>query len=94
MRQKEGQLDDKIKKYCDKHDIFYMKTNGGGIPDCIICKDGHFIAFETKVDKNTLSELQKFFINKIKRNYGIALEIRDLETAIYVLEHLEIYTNK
>ena len=71
MRQKEGKLDDKIKKYCDDRDIFYMKTNGGGIPDCIMCVNGKFVAFETKVDKNILSEIQKFFLRKILRNKEI-----------------------
>lgn len=88
MRQKEGRLDDKIREYCNKHDIFYMKTSGGGLPDCIMCIDGKFVAFETKVDDNFLSELQKFFIKKIKRNEGIALEIRSYKEAVEIINGL------
>lgn len=86
MRQKEGKLDDKIKKYCDTHGIFYMKTIGGGLPDCIMCINGYFVSFETKVDKNTTSKLQDFFINKIEKNKGVALEIRTFEDAKKIID--------
>lgn len=89
MRQKEGILDDKIKQFCDKNNMFYLKTNGGGVPDCIICVNGYFVAFETKVDKNKMSKLQVFFINKIKKANGIALEIRNYDDAIAVLMELK-----
>ena len=85
-RQKEGLLDDKIREYCKQNNIFYMKTNGDGLPDCIMCCKGKFVAFETKVDKNKLSELQKFFINKIEKNKGVALEIRTFEDAKKIID--------
>ena len=91
MRQKEGQLDDKIKKYCDDNNLFYMKTIGKGYPDCIICVNSYFVSFETKVDDNTLSELQKYHIQKIKNAKGVSEEIRDYDTAIKILK---TYQNK
>lgn len=95
MRQKEGRLNDRIREYCNKHKIFYMKTNGGGLPDCILCVNGKFIAFETKVDNNKLSELQKYFLDVINNNGGIALEIRDFKSAKEIIdkERLNEYNN-
>lgn len=88
MRQKEGQLDDKIRDYCKKNDIYYLKTTGGGNPDCIMCINGRFVSFETKVDDNTTSPLQDYFIEQIKRNEGVSLEIRSYKEAVEVIERL------
>lgn len=81
MRQVEGRLNDKIREYCTKYNIYYLKTNGGGNPDCIMCINGKFIAFETKIGKNKTTDLQDYFIDKIIKNKGVALRIYTFEEA-------------
>lgn len=88
-RQKEGILDDNIRKYCENNNYVYLKTDGDGFPDCVICCNGRYVAFETKVDNNTLSELQKYYVKKINRAYGHAYEVRSLKEAISILEDIK-----
>jgi hypothetical protein len=46
-----------------------------GIPDCLLCIRGQFVALELKVPPNTLDALQEHVISKIKRAGGLALEV-------------------
>lgn len=89
MRQKEGILDDKIISYCHKNNIYAFKTNGNGKPDIIMCIEGLFVAFETKVDDNVLSPLQIGHIKKIKKSNGIVYEIRSYKEAITVIDNIK-----
>ncbi len=44
-----------------------------GIPDILICCNGHFIALELKVEENTVDPLQCWTLNKITAAGGLAL---------------------
>ena len=52
---------------------FYKNVAGSvrGIPDVILCHDGHFYAFELKVDAPT-TKLQEYNIKKINKANGTA----------------------
>lgn len=89
MRQKEGILDDKIHKYCEELDIWCMKTGGQGIPDVIMCINGRFVAFETKVGKNKLSVLQIWQCGRIQKSGGLTYEIRDFKSAKEKIDELK-----
>ena len=80
MRQKEGILDDKLVKNCKENDVWVMKTGGQCIPDLVMCIKGRFISFETKVDKNEMSELQLWQKAMIEKAGGIVFEVRDFKT--------------
>ncbi len=46
-----------------------------GIPDIIMCLNGHFIALELKVDDDEPSRLQGWVIQKIIKAGGLALPV-------------------
>lgn len=91
---RESDLVRKIQKYCKENNIYTIKIWGGGyqsmgIPDLILCKNGHFLAFETKVDKNKASKMQEWHIDKINKAGGNAYVIRSLEEAIECLQNVK-----
>ena len=59
---------------------FYPVTGGygtNGVSDIIVCYEGLYIAIECKAGKNTLSELQKMFLEKVAAAGGAALMINE-----------------
>ena len=55
----------------------------------LICEHGkaaRFVAFEVKVGRDELRPGQRWFLDKVKASGGIALEIRDIMTAVKALE--------
>jgi len=47
--------------------------NKAGINDIIACVDGHFVSIESKVGKNTSSELQSAHAKKVYNAGGLAI---------------------
>jgi hypothetical protein len=59
---------------------FYPVTGGygtNGVSDIIVCYEGLYIAIECKAGKNTLSELQKVFLENVESAGGLALMINE-----------------
>ena len=61
-----------------------------GIPDLIICCNGNMVAWELKVGRNSLSELQEYTIGQIRKAGGRALEVspKNVDEAFAMLEVL------
>ena len=75
---KEKQFENKIKRFLDENDCWYVKYFANnytkrGIPDILACVNGYFVAIEVKAENGVPSELQKYHVNKIKSAGGIAL---------------------
>ena len=91
----EKRFEMKIRKELEKYNAWVLKTwsNGiqrAGIPDLIICLNGHFVGIEVKAEKGKPSELQKYNIKKIKEAGGIAMIVYpdDFEDIKKLLEQL------
>ena len=91
----EKRVEMKIRKELEKYNAWVLKTwsNGiqrAGIPDLIVCLNGHFVGIEVKAEKGKPSELQKYNIKKIKEAGGIAMIVYpdDFEDIKKLLEQL------
>ena len=91
----EKRFEMKIRKELEKYNAWVLKTwsNGiqrAGIPDLIVCLNGHFVGIEFKAEKGKPSELQKYNIKKIKEAGGIAMIVYpdDFEDIKKLLEQL------
>lgn len=91
----EKRFEMKIRKELEKYNAWVLKTwsNGiqrAGIPDLIVCHNGHFVGIEVKAEKGRPSELQKYNIEKIKEAGGIAMIVYpdDFEDIKKLLEQL------
>lgn len=91
----EKQIQNKIIKYLsDKcYVIKTISTNKSGVPDIICCYQGKFIAFEVKTEKtkNNVSDLQKYNIEQIQNNKGLAFVISSLDEVKNIIENIKIY---
>jgi len=69
---------------------WWRKIHGGpsqrGIPDILGCYNGKFFAFEVKMPKGKLTELQAHNIDKIRESGGIAKVIYSVEEAIDIVD--------
>lgn len=91
----EKRFEMKIRKELEKYNTWVLKTwsNGiqrSGIPDLIVCLNGHFVGIEVKAEKGKPSELQKYNIKKIEEAGGIAMIVYpdDFEDIKKLLEQL------
>ena len=91
----EKRFEMKIRKELEKYNAWVLKTWGNGIqragiPDLIVCLNGHFVGIEVKAEKGKPSELQKYNIKKIKEAGGIAMIVYpdDFEDLKKLLERL------
>lgn len=71
-------FENKIKKYLKEHNIWFVKTWGGGyqrsgLPDIIACVKGHFVAIEVKAEKGKLSKLQEHELFTIRESGGYTM---------------------
>jgi len=67
-----------VQRYLNQIGAYSVKQHGNmftkkGVPDLLVCLNGHFIALELKAENGHASELQLYQINKIKEAGGIAL---------------------
>lgn len=46
-----------------------------GIPDFILCLNGHFIAIELKVGKNQVTVLQDFILKQVAKSNGLGFVV-------------------
>ena len=78
----EAKVKNKIKKILDSVGCYYFfpQTGGygrSGVPDIIVCHKGKFIAIECKAGKGQLTALQKYNIDRINSNGGLAIVINE-----------------
>ncbi len=92
----ESALQRKITKALQQRGAWVLKTHGGayqkvGIPDLFVCYRGRFIGFEVKTPQNRkgATDLQIERLKEIRRAGGLAYVIRDVESALKVLEMLD-----
>lgn len=72
-------FENKVKKFLESEGCWFLKYWGGaaytkaGIPDLLVCCNGHFLGVELKAPNGKPSELQLWNIEKIKEAGGIAM---------------------
>ena len=75
----EKSFENKVKKFLEEQGCYFIKYWGGGqftkagIPDLLVCCNGHFLGVELKAPNGKPSELQLWNIEKIKEAGGIGL---------------------
>lgn len=75
----EKNLENRIKQFLKDEGCYFIKYWGGGgftkagVPDLLICCNGHFIAAELKADNGKPSELQIVALTKIQKAGGIGV---------------------
>lgn len=84
MPKDEKRFENKIKKYFREKGLYYFKFWGtmytrAGVPDLIVCVNGHFVGVEVKSDVGKPSEIQLQNIKEIRENGGYAVVIHPSE---------------
>jgi Holliday junction resolvase len=75
----EKQFENKVKKFLEDEGCWFLKYWGGaaytkaGIPDLLVCCNGHFLGIELKAPNGRPSALQLWNIEKIKEAGGTAM---------------------
>lgn len=78
----EKQFENQVKDYLKQKGCWFIKYWGGakftksGIPDLLICVNGHFVAVELKAEKGKTSSLQFYQLNQINKSGGIGIVLR------------------
>lgn len=82
----EKNFENKVKGFLKEQGCWCLKTwsNGvqrSGVPDLLVCCNGHFVSVELKAPNGKPSELQLWNLRKIEESggYGILLYPRDYE---------------
>lgn len=94
----EKQFENKIKKFLDEKGCWFLKYWGGaaytksGIPDLLVCCNGHFLGVEVKASNGKPSPLQIHNLKKIDEagGLGILLYPDDFDTFKTMIELLSI----
>ena len=78
----EAKVKKKVKQILDDISCYHFSPQTGGygksgIPDIITCYKGRFIAIECKAGKGQVTALQKYNIDQIKANQGLAIVINE-----------------
>lgn len=73
----EKQFETKVKAYLTKQNCWFLKTwsNGVqrvGVPDLLVCCNGHFLGIELKASNGKPSKLQLYNIEQIRKAGGMA----------------------
>lgn len=81
----------RVKALCEQYEAYYaMPQTGGygrsGVPDFLICCNGHFIAVETKFGPRKPTTLQSAELRKVQQAGGATLVCR--EDNLHALEAL------
>ena len=76
--QREKAFEVQVKNFLKEQGCWVLKTWGGGfqrsgVPDLLICHNGHFIAVELKAANGKPSALQEWNIEEIKKAGGTAM---------------------
>jgi len=91
----ETQLVQNIKKYlATVPKCFFWKEHGGqygtaGIPDIIVCHNGHFIGLEAKVGKNQPTPLQSITLSRMRAAGATAEVVRSVDDVKNIIKSLE-----
>lgn len=90
---REKKLQDKAIEYLKGRGIYYLNLYGDGMsgkgkPDIIACLNGLFVAFELKVDKNSMQDDQKIHKMRIERSKGLHFTPYTLSEFIEIVEEL------
>jgi Holliday junction resolvase len=92
----EAKVKNKVKKILDSLGCYHFSPQTGGygrsgVPDIIACYKGRFIAIECKARKGTITALQKYNIDQIKANQGLAIIINEgnIETLLALVKEIE-----
>lgn len=78
----EKKVKDAVTKILKEYNAYYFyPATGGfgrsGVPDIVVCFNGHFIGIECKAGSNTTTALQDRELDKIKVAGGIALIVNE-----------------
>lgn len=83
MKKLESKVQEEIIKYLKGLPNLYFEktviTNRRGSPDIKICYKGKFIALEVKTDKGEVSELQRYYLERIRAAGGIGEVVRSVQ---------------
>ena len=90
----EKSFENKVKKFLEEQGCWFLKYWGGaaytkaGIPDLLVCCNGHFLGVEIKAPDGRPSPLQIYNLNKIDEAGGIAVLLYpdDFETFKIMIE--------
>ena len=83
----EKNFENKVKRYLKEQGCYFIKYWGGaaytksGVPDLLVCCNGHFVGIEVKAEKGKPSELQIYNLRRIDESggYAILLYPKDFE---------------
>jgi len=78
----EKKVKDAVTKILKSYDAYYFyPATGGfgrsGVPDIVVCFNGHFIGIECKAGDNTTTALQDRELEKIDKAGGIAMVVNE-----------------
>ena len=78
----EAKVKKKVKQILDSFECYYFSPNMGGygssgVPDIIACHQGKFLAIECKAGKNTMTELQKYNMERIQKAKGLSIMVNE-----------------
>jgi Holliday junction resolvase len=86
---KEANLNAQLIKELKKRGAYVVKTvvtTHAGVPDILACLNGKFIAIESKLPYNDLSELQKVHKAQIQQASGVYICAKHVSDLITVLD--------
>lgn len=74
-------FENKIKKFLDENGCWYVKFFANaytkkGVPDLLVCCNGHFLAIEVKAENGKATDLQKLTVDKIRSAGGKAVILK------------------
>lgn len=78
----EGKVKDKIRKILATHNCYVTMPIGtgfgcAGVPDYLVCINGHFLGIEAKAGKNKPTALQEKHMADIRRFGGYTLVVNE-----------------
>ena len=85
----EKNFEEKVKKYLDERNDWYLKYWGGGgftksgIPDLLVCDCGRFLGIELKANNGKPSLLQLYNLKKIREAGGIGVLLYPKEFELF-----------
>ena len=92
----EAKVKNKVKKILDSLGCYHFSPQTGGygksgVPDIIACYKGRFIAIECKAGKGVLTALQKYNIDQIISNQGLAIVINEgnIESLLALVKEIQ-----
>lgn len=94
---KEKLFENKVKRFLKENGCYFVKYWGGGgftksgIPDLLVCCNGHFLGVELKAETGKPSDLQQYHIQKIRAagGVGIVLYPQGFDDFKKMIEHLQ-----